>query len=565
MTLNITVVTERRIYQCVDYRLTDTATGRPYDDAANQKIMIAVGKMWLATVCFNGVGRTGSLETSEWLSDVCSTVTFEDPFDSLLERLRTADQWLSRVPAKHRRHSFIVGTFLGWQPVIALVSNYERFDRPPAATPASALSIHRLEPSRSQTFVSGQPNEVRRPRRRFLASLAETQPDRVPVALASVNREVASQNDLVSPSCFTSCISRTGEAAGRPHDMTVPARLHQVALPGVRRRDAGGLLSQKLKGGAVRQFAMACVWASDEFHAIQLADKGGSADTHSNFGAYLQDKKGDLEGAERAYRKALAIDPTHANALTNLADLRAARGEIAEAEELYRTALHNAPRHENASVKYANFLLQNGRDLHETRAIVDEGLRAFPNSGRLHCLLGEIELDERRGAEALEQFSKARELGMDQVPVEVGYAFALHISGAPTSQCILAYRTAIALSPSNPGLRLNMAQLLLAEGREEEGAAMLARAIELGLDDAAKLAAFFYLLAHNGSDIHATIKAMRVVLERGSRLEWNVSVNVASVAARDARRAELLERVASVLRGAAAIETLVQLETDLSG
>jgi hypothetical protein len=43
--------------------------------------------------------------------------------------------------------------------------------------------------------------------------------------------------------------------------------------------------------------------------------------THSNYGAFLKEKKGDSVGAERAYARALELDPGHVNAFGNLANL----------------------------------------------------------------------------------------------------------------------------------------------------------------------------------------------------------------------------------------------------
>jgi tetratricopeptide (TPR) repeat protein len=58
---------------------------------------------------------------------------------------------------------------------------------------------------------------------------------------------------------------------------------------------------------------------SDEYHEIQLREKPEDPNTHSNYGAFLMDIKGDREGAERAYRKAIELDENHASALGNLA------------------------------------------------------------------------------------------------------------------------------------------------------------------------------------------------------------------------------------------------------
>jgi hypothetical protein len=143
MTLNISIGTPQRIYQSADYRLTDLVTGRKYDDASNQTIFVASGNMWLATVCFNGVGRTATTEVSSWLSGACNATTREDSLEEFLGRLQTADSWLSRAP-QNRRHSFVVAAFVGRTPIVSPVSNYERFDRPPAPDAGSRLMIQQL-------------------------------------------------------------------------------------------------------------------------------------------------------------------------------------------------------------------------------------------------------------------------------------------------------------------------------------------------------------------------------------------------------------------------------------
>lgn len=56
-------------------------------------------------------------------------------------------------------------------------------------------------------------------------------------------------------------------------------------------------------------------------------------------GCRLDEDEATFEGAEEAYRKALELDPTLANALTNLGNVRFRRGFPDEAEGLYRRAL----------------------------------------------------------------------------------------------------------------------------------------------------------------------------------------------------------------------------------
>src|ERR1044071_9117114 len=104
MTLNITVVSERTIYQCADYRFTDTRSAQTYDFYSNQKIFTVNRRSWQATVCFNGVGVSNSIHVSNWLAERIANVAQQDPFARLIEQLQTADSWLSSIGPPHNRH-----------------------------------------------------------------------------------------------------------------------------------------------------------------------------------------------------------------------------------------------------------------------------------------------------------------------------------------------------------------------------------------------------------------------------------------------------------------------------
>ncbi len=65
-------------------------------------------------------------------------------------------------------------------------------------------------------------------------------------------------------------------------------------------------------------------------------------------GCRLDEDEATWAAAEAAYRKALSIDPSLANALTNLGNLQFRRGNVAAAEELYRLALAVDPQQPEA-------------------------------------------------------------------------------------------------------------------------------------------------------------------------------------------------------------------------
>jgi hypothetical protein len=225
MTLNITVMTDRCIYQSADYRLLDVDSRKTADFGTNQKIQLVNNSTWHATVCFNGVGRFQQLAISEWLAERLAAIGFGDPFERLFDELLKADAWLSIVPPPHNRHSFTIGAFVGSRPVFALVTNYEGLSGSIAKTAAATLSVLEERPTKPKTFVSGQKQAVSRDTRWRLAALAarQTDPERMFLTLAEVNRGAAKQNDLISPGCFTTYVRRTGEGGGRAHDIVVPA------------------------------------------------------------------------------------------------------------------------------------------------------------------------------------------------------------------------------------------------------------------------------------------------------------------------------------------------------
>src|SRR5262249_15910471 len=114
--------------------------------------------------------------------------------------------------------------------------------------------------------------------------------------------------------------------------------------------------------------------ASDEYHKVQLRERPNDPSVHSNFGAFLKEKKGDIVGAEREYHIALELDPKHVNALGNLANLVAEKGEIEAASALYGRALEAEPGNENVTWNYARLLIREHNDRKTARDVLDRGI-----------------------------------------------------------------------------------------------------------------------------------------------------------------------------------------------
>jgi hypothetical protein len=129
MTLNITVLSHDSAFQSSDARLSvwDPAARayRIHDVKAHKQVPV-FGRSWSASVTFTGVGRTRSVDVSEWLANAVSPLFgVNASFEDLIGALLGADDWLQWVPRADRRHTFTVAAFVGDMVVAVLVSNFE--------------------------------------------------------------------------------------------------------------------------------------------------------------------------------------------------------------------------------------------------------------------------------------------------------------------------------------------------------------------------------------------------------------------------------------------------------
>jgi hypothetical protein len=216
MTLNITILTRRAIYQSGDFRLLYTATGR-WNDYTAQKQVLINRSSWSAVVAFAGVGETIQIKVTDWLAAQIAAIPYDADFRALIRALCSADSWLA--PLRPRpAHTFSVGGFIGVKPVAALVSNFESIDgqRQPVR---DRLFVTETRPGKPRIIVTGQPQAVPQEERRALLGLvrAKPEPTKVHEALADTNRRAAGRNNTISPGCFTSHLTLTGRGAGIPH------------------------------------------------------------------------------------------------------------------------------------------------------------------------------------------------------------------------------------------------------------------------------------------------------------------------------------------------------------
>ena len=559
MTLNLTVVSRERIYQCADYRLSNPRT-RQAIDIESPKIILVNAYRWSATVCYTGIAQIpDGTYVGDWLSALAKDISPNEPFNQLLDSIAGADSWLREYPLESRRISFSVGAFDVDQPVFALISNFEEPSGRMSQSVASTLTVHRVRPDKPKAYVAGLKTAVSRQDRRQLERLASHNPEisDMSMALVELNRRVASAwPNLVSAACFTTYLSHTGNGGGSPHGTTTT---NLSMIPTASESAVKKLIAEQFpRGGALRGIGISRSPANERHHQILLKEKPNDPNLHNNFGAFLIDKKNDPEGAEMHYLKAIELDPRHANALGNLAIIRARQRRLDEAEALYLRALSVDETNETAAFNYTVFRKNEFNDLTSTRIIIDRAIHAHPQSARLRILRAQNSIDADPIG-AARDLKTARELGADQAQIEPYYALALHLGKCPIEDCIGAYRTALAINPDNGALHLNLAQLLFVWGKEVEAKSELTLALRKKLDGSAELEALFYSLAHLAAEVAPTLTRVRNLLDAGARLNWDVSMNLKGVEAIDSSRAEQLGLLVSVMRGELEFDVLARI------
>lgn len=217
MTLNITLLTRRTIYQSSDFRLTV-----PDDNDPNRLITVTDSSIkavslhypgWHGFVTYTGGGRwpPKGRDTSEWIVGWLQG-SHGATLDDVIEVLSTrGTKWLEdikRATGTWYKHTFIIGAFRKSEPVAIVISNFEDCTGRNDANASDKLSVSRRDfRGRPDVTVTGWKPAVSRPQRRALQRLAEQYPDdpaRIRHALRVLNEQAAnssSARDSISPEC----------------------------------------------------------------------------------------------------------------------------------------------------------------------------------------------------------------------------------------------------------------------------------------------------------------------------------------------------------------------------
>jgi Flp pilus assembly protein TadD len=146
------------------------------------------------------------------------------------------------------------------------------------------------------------------------------------------------------------------------------------------------------------------------------------AEAQVNLGI-LADRRRESDAAQRAYERAIWLDPTFAPAYVNLADHYRAAGEDAQGEHILRT-----------------------------------GIARIPGAAALHHALGLLLVRQRHAAEALVALSRAAELAPSSARYAYVYGVALNSNGAG-DRALTVLRKAHERHPGDPDILVALATI----------------------------------------------------------------------------------------------------------
>jgi tetratricopeptide (TPR) repeat protein len=223
-------------------------------------------------------------------------------------------------------------------------------------------------------------------------------------------------------------------------------------LPGPGASRAGAALAVLVLAGlAAGLVARSRVWSSEETLWRDAAEKvPDNARIFTNLGLALQ-AKGDLKGAEEAYRRGLPLAklPLHQVMLTrNYGGLLENQGRFQEALAILEQGLAVSPDHAELLTNRAVALVQLGRPA-EALADARMAVQKAPGNPMLLNILGEIYAYQAMWPEALARFQEATALDPSSPLYFSNQALALGAMGRVPEACAVLQQTKARYGPDS--------------------------------------------------------------------------------------------------------------------
>jgi protein O-GlcNAc transferase len=191
--------------------------------------------------------------------------------------------------------------------------------------------------------------------------------------------------------------------------------------------------------------------------------------------------KGDLKGAEAAYRAVLDAEGNHVDALHLLGSVLGQQGKLDPAMELLLRALERAPDHVAAMVDLGNVYRAMG-DSKRAMEYYRKAVHVSPDNTAAHRNLGYLQLEIGNGTEGIKHLKKAVAAEPEIMHDQFTLAEVLASSGAH-AEAVPHYTKVLAIKPDLAVAHNHLAYSLSACGSHDAALRHYSEAIALDPDD----------------------------------------------------------------------------------
>ncbi|MCB9592351.1 MAG: tetratricopeptide repeat protein [Sandaracinaceae bacterium] len=172
---------------------------------------------------------------------------------------------------------------------------------------------------------------------------------------------------------------------------------------------------------------------------------------HWALARFLHDGRGEIDGAEASYRRALELEPRHVKALSDYARLvHYHRDDLDRAEGLYERAAAAAPKDASVISDLAHFVEHERRDLDRAEVLYERALAADPaDPESLEAWARFLHHARRDAVRAREAYRRAIAASPDRADLRAWNAVFLQTLGADPDAARAAFEDALALDPED--------------------------------------------------------------------------------------------------------------------
>lgn len=223
-----------------------------------------------------------------------------------------------------------------------------------------------------------------------------------------------------------------------------------------------------------------------------LAFNAENAVAHNNLGGLLA-TQGLIQAAETHLLRAIGLEPQNASAHYNLGMLEFRRGQLEPAVTRLSAAVRIDPDLAAAHSTLGSLLCARGQ-LEEGELHLGEAIRLNPDDGAAHCGLGEALARRGRIAEAVQHLGQAVKLDPRDATARYSLGKALALQGN-VEKAAAHLESAVQIEPDYAPAHVALGKLRSQQGRTDDGLRHLSLAVRLRPNDPAMLTEVSLLFA----------------------------------------------------------------------